>query len=462
MKYISKKLLFYLFIVSLIIRLSYSFYFQQFYFGEFVFKYKDTASYLNPILNFINHGIYMGDLYVEDSKYFRVPVYPAFLGLNYLIFGSKYFYYVVAFLQSIIDSFSTILVFLIIRKITSSFSMSLISGIIYATYPFIILWNPINYPEVIYIFLMWLTVYISTLKLNLKLAFLQGIIIGLALLTKQYMGLLLIIPFLSILLNNAIKNKIMLFSIVIIGFLLILSPWVIRNYMQSNRLIVLMGDTPGLRIYGKDFRAFEKFAQLFNKNITYIMYDVVNTGRVHLNKHKDFLNKHDKEIQEAMKKAHDCGPSFVQRRINYKDKPQYNGCEKEVIEMFNKLENRFWDEVPFWEAIDTRLDSVKKIFFKSDIINKNIKLSKADLVKKGLFLYRTVLIFLGLLGVFILLYKNISRNIVLSMIIVAISGYIYFAVIIIHVEIRYLLFSDLLISIFASIPIVTIHKTLKR
>ena len=463
------KSLWILFIMALTIRLLFSFYLQQFYFGDFVWKYGDGMSFLSPILNYIEHGVYMGDMFVEDSKYFRVPIYPGFLGLIYSIFGPENYDYAVAFIQSVMDSCSTVLVSLIIFKITQSFRMAILSGFIYATYPFIILWNPISYTEVVYMFILWILIYVSiSYPYSFKKGFFQGVLVGILLLTKQTLGLTLLIPIIVILLGSlqkkSIKKNILLLSMLFFGFVSILTPWVIRNYMQSGKIIVLKGDTFGLRIYGKDFQAFEKFAQLFNENITPILDDVIFGGKTKLEKHQEFVNKHNVQIKDAMKLAYECGPSFVQRRVSiYNGKAPYIGCEDEVIFAFDKLTNLFWQEVPMSEALETRIDAVNKIYSKSDILNKDLSFSKKDFIKILLFKYRVLLLILGLIGIFLLIYRNINRNFVISVLATAIATYGYFSLLIVHVEMRYLLMPDLLITIFASIPLVYIlDKILKK
>jgi len=456
-----------LFIIALTIRLLFSFYLQQFYFGDFVWKYGDGTSFLNPILNYMEHGIYMGDMFVEDSKYFRVPVYPGFLGLVYFVFGPENYDYAIAFIQSVLDSCSAVLVYLIIFKITQSFRMAIISGFIYATYPFIILWNPISYTEVVYMFILWVLIYVSTSQsCSLKKTFLQGALVGILVLTKQTLGLTLLIPMIIILLGSiqkkSIKQKIILLSVLFFGFVSVLTPWVIRNYIQSGKVIVLMGDTPGLRIYGKDFQSFEKFVQLFNENITPIMNDVVTHGKTKLEKHQKFVDKHQMQIQDAMQLAHECGPSFVQRRVTtYEGKAPYVGCEEEVILAFDQLTELFWQEVPMAEALETRIDAVNKIYSKSDIVNKNLSFSKTDFIKILLFKYRVLLLILGLIGIFLLIYKNTNRNFAIAVLITVMAAYGYFSLIIVHVEMRYLLMPDLLITIFASIPLVYILNKIK-
>lgn len=470
MKLITKYPVHSIFIIAIILRLSFSFYFQQFYFGEFVFKYRDTSGYLNPILNLINHGSYIGDFYLEDSKYFRVPVYPTFLGLIHLIFGGAYFDYAVAIIQSILDSSSAVLVYLIIFRVTSLYSMAFISGLIYATYPFVILWTPISYTDILQIFLIFILFYLVLLDKNSKkYAFFQGILIGLLILTKQYLGLLILVPmfiiFFSPFIKKEMKKKIILASMLIIGIFSILSPWVVRNYIESGRVIVLKGDSTGLRTRGLDFEAFEKFANLFNENITPMLNSIAYNETVTFDKHLEFVDKHKNEIDIVVKKAYQCGTSFMEIRMPTGYGLPHTGCNEEIIRDFEKLTYLFWREVPFVDAIETRMDAVKKIFMKSDIIYSKIEFSKVQLFKIALFKYRVMLVLLGMVGIMLILLnyvKNTNRTFVFAIAITAISFYIFFSLFIVHVEMRYILLPDILISMFASIPIVVLIDKIKN
>jgi len=458
-----------IFLVALTLRLLFSFYFQQFYFGEFVFKYRDTSGYLNPILNLINHGTYIGDFYLEDSKFFRVPVYPSFLGMVHILFGPIYFDYAIATIQSILDSFSAILVYLIILRITQSKQMAVVSGFIYATYPFVILWSPISYTEVLQTFFIFLLLYLVLLNhQEKKYTFIQGALVGILILTKQYLGLFLLIPLSVILFPPCIKNDMMKKIILIIVFSLglgtILTPWVIRNYVESGKVIVLKGESTGLRARGLDYEAFEKFANLFNENVTPMMNDIAYTGSVRFEKHLKFVNSHKDEIDDVIKKAHHCGRSFMEIRMPTGYGVPHAGCDKEVIEHFERLTEMFWDEVPFFEAIETRKDATKKIFMKSNILYKKIVFSKTQLLKTVLFKYRVLLVVLGMTGILLVLMnyvKSRERIFVLSVCLTAMAFYIFFALLIVHVEMRYILVPDLLISIFASIPIILFLERLR-
>ena len=53
------------------------------------------------------------------------------------------------------DSVSVLLVYLVILKVSNSKSSAIISSLFYSAYPFVILWAPIIYTEIVQIFLMW-------------------------------------------------------------------------------------------------------------------------------------------------------------------------------------------------------------------------------------------------------------------------------------------------------------------
>lgn len=457
------------FVSALLIRLAFSFYFQQFYFGCFVFKYFDSRSYFDPILNLINHGTYIGDWYLEDSKYFRVPVYPAFLGLVHLIFGSAYFDYAVAFLQSVIDAFSALLVYKILFIVSGSSRTALWSGLLYATYPFIVLWSPIRYTEILQTFLIFLLLYmVLTSTRSKKSLLLQGALAGVLVLTKQYLGLMILVPLFTMLFSEKRENvpgKLISGLMLLIGMGIVLSPWVSRNYVHSGEVIVLKGETTGLRDRGPDFEAFERFANLFNENITPMFYGIAFHGKTTFEKHAAFVDRHRSEIDAAVQKAHECGTSFMEIREKTTGGPPHTGCDQEVARGFEKLTRTFWREVPFIEALETRRDALKKIVLKSDISYKNIAFSNAQLFKTALFKYRVLLLALGLIGIVFLLGNGVAcgnRPFVLGVALTAMAFYAFFALVIVHVEMRYLLLPDLLISIFAPVAVAALAGKMKR
>lgn len=448
-----------IFITALAMRVLFSFYFQQFYFGDFVFKYGDTSTYLNPIINLINNGEYIHDYFLGDSRYFRVPVYPLFLGFLYLISPEYIFDYVVAGVQCILGSVSAVMVYCIVLNIGRMKVGALFSGLIYAAYPFAILWTPIMYTETLQLFLMLALIYlISNKKFNQLSMIAQGCLIALIILTKQYLGLLIIIPLYVILLAShfTLRQKMGWVLILMLGFTLTLSPWVIRNYISSGKVIVFFGESSGLRNALEDMVAFTQFANKFDENVTEAVVSAAHTGVAKFSRHPQFLAKHKENIEYATMLAYQCGGSFQEwRNHTLADQPPHQNCNHEVASEFKKLSKLFWQEVPFWEATETRRDSLLKIVSKSDLANKDFNFNKNYLMKYILFKYRVVLLLLGFSGMlYLLISKSIDRErrvLVGSLLITALTFYSFFCLVLVQAEMRYLLTPDVLISMFAGV-----------
>lgn len=459
-----------IFLIALILRLLFSFYFQQFYFGDFTFTYADTSSYLNPILNLINDGEYIGDKYLTDSRYFRPPVYPLFLGLFHLISPESTFDYVVASAQCLIGAGSSVLVYCCILNITRERLAAQFSGFIFASYPFVILWTPIMYTETIQLFFILFLIYLATSeKFTIFSVVMQGLLIGLVVLTKQYLGLIILIPLYIVLFTAKIngRQKIIHFFILIFSFTLVMSPWVIRNYIASGKIIVLFSKTAGLRFTLDDMISFTHFANKFDENITENVHLVAYTGEVLLSKHPEFVNKYKKDIDEATLLAYQCGGSFQEwRSKSSPEQPPYDNCNDAVVSKFNWLSEQFWKEVPFWEALESRRDSLWKILSKSDLVNKSLNLNKSSLAKYFLFKYRVFLMFLGFAGMVYLLVRQNKQHgqkvMVESLLFTALAFYLFFSLVMVQAEMRYLLTPDVMITIFAGVIPATLLSNLSR
>src|SRR5215213_2957132 len=71
--------------------------------GDSFFVNYDSFSYTDSIINFFEKGIYSFEPDFPDAAFGRLPGYPLFWGLHYLIFG-KHAYLAVAITQAVLDS----------------------------------------------------------------------------------------------------------------------------------------------------------------------------------------------------------------------------------------------------------------------------------------------------------------------------------------------------------------------
>jgi len=178
----------------------------------------------------------------------RPPLYPLFLAFIYLIFGHSYV--AVRLIQCIMGAFLCIIVFNI-AKLVFDKKIAFLSAVIIAFYQPYIYYSFYGGPgflltENLFIFLLGLLVLhlIRNLfvELNIKNSLIAGVLIGLLTLTKSIAVFLPIVLFGLVMLY---KNKYPFISIakrispLFIGFLLVLLPWTVRNFLVHRSFVPL-------------------------------------------------------------------------------------------------------------------------------------------------------------------------------------------------------------------------------
>jgi len=187
-----------------------------------------------------NFAYYLKDR-ITDPTARRVPLYPMMIAFIYLLIGRHF--KAVFLTQALIDTLTMYLIYLLAKKVFKDEKAGLISSILYLIYiPFLETCHVLM-SENLYAFFLYagLLLFITGLE-NHQLKFIcsAGIVFGLAHLTRPDIFYVMVL-FLILLLysfrkriNVGVKNAIF-FSAV---FLVIILPWIIRNYMTFNRIII--------------------------------------------------------------------------------------------------------------------------------------------------------------------------------------------------------------------------------
>jgi hypothetical protein len=186
----------------------------------------DTISWDSVAWNVIN-----GKGFTESDgttpTFFRPPVYPLFLGGVYKIFGHGYFTAKAA--NAVVDSVTVVLMMAITLKAFNNPFVSLITGLVLAFYPPLLVYNGIIGSEILYTFLLAASIYL----LMKDKYVLSGLVMGAATqcrtTTILYPAFLLLI-LLLIKKKDAAKLNPKKAAALIIPFALLLIPWSIRNY----------------------------------------------------------------------------------------------------------------------------------------------------------------------------------------------------------------------------------------
>ena len=435
-----------IFFTALFLRLAYCFYLQKFMWGSFKYVDGDTPTYLNSFMNLIHYGRYCFDLAIKDSCFYRLPTYPFFLGINYLLFG-KFAWVSVSVLQSIIDAVSCCLAFAITRSLNTDLIAQRIVALLFVFYPFTLVWTPIQYPEIIGVFLVLLAVYLIIDK-NMVLAVLGGgaaLVLGVW--SKQY--IIALLPFVVFLVAaRPDPKKIIAMSVAIyLSFAVLYSPWPVRNYVNHGEWAPLMGKTTGCRHYLSDFNSAAGFVALFYENPKDALDVIVADGMLTLPQSK-FVYAHRSEIDRAARLAFESGPSFkTWRHEAVEINEESIRSEKKVADAFVSLSAKAKSELGFMEYYRTGVEGFQKGFFKTTYTAKG----GSSLIQSLLFGYRGILVVLGILAIFIA--QGRVRWFVVGVLLYWFSTLLVLSFIHRHVEMRYLLMSDMLLIICSGLTI---------
>jgi hypothetical protein len=444
-----------IFSVALILRLTFSFYFQKYFWGEFRYVLPDTPTYLNSFLNLINNGRFCFDLTLQDSCLYRLPTYPFFLGINYLAF-EEIAWVSVSILQSIIDALSCCLAVAIARSLNFDTQAQRLIAVLFISYPFTIVWVPIQYPEVLGVFLLLLAVYLIIEKRNLRVAvFGASVILVLAVWTKQYiLAVLTAIPFL-VASRPKPKRTLLTTTAIFMAFSILYSPWIIRNYASYGELAPFSGKTLGIRGNLSDWDAAYWFLSIFYENNFDAMFTLIDSGKVVLPE-SNFANTHREQIDYVGRLSFNSSPSLKIRRyarlgqfteMNAIINEESTIDERKIADAFNELSAKAKAEMGFFEYYRTSFEAVGKGFFKINF-SEGWGVSKIQML---LFGYRGLLVIFGILAIFVA--RGRVRWFVAGVLVYWFSTLLVLSFLFRHVEMRYLLMSDALLLVCSGLTI---------
>jgi len=179
---------------------------------------------------------------LEGKPVAEAPGYPFFLAFVYFLFG--YNYQIVRIIQFLLLAGMGVIAYFITRKFLNfSRILAFLTSLTIIIWPYFVLYSILILTEILFIFFLLVSVYLflefSTTP-SFKNAFLTGFFFGLA---NLFRPVILLLPFWMVFFllifgkkwgENFSLSKIFLFLVI---FLLILTPWTIRNYFQFHKFI---------------------------------------------------------------------------------------------------------------------------------------------------------------------------------------------------------------------------------
>ncbi|MCM8822292.1 MAG: glycosyltransferase family 39 protein [Candidatus Omnitrophica bacterium] len=226
----SWKIVWSIFVLALILRIGFVFYLQE------RFYFDDEREYWKMVDNFMSGR---GLMVAETLKAYRPPLYPLFIAMLVKagagITGIR-------IVQSIISALCCVVIFFLSRKIFNE-KLAIMASLISSVYPFFIFYSGFLLTETLFIILVLLSVYAFVKLIEPEVSFYYGIFAGamsgIAGLCRPTMELffpfflLFVLCSKSELLRTRLKKVFFAFT----GFVLILTPWIIRNYIVIGKFV---------------------------------------------------------------------------------------------------------------------------------------------------------------------------------------------------------------------------------
>lgn len=187
----------------------------------------------------LSHGYGISVVPGEHSSR-RGPIYPIFLAVIYFVFGHNLL--LVRILQALISALTVILIFSIAQQVFNK-KIGEITAWLLALYPVLIVYCGLIITETLFTFCLAATILISLKAIEKKeweWYIYSGLSLGITTLCRPTTVLFPIAILLVTLIVYAQKQKAVIHSIVmIIAFLIALSPWTVRNYIFFKTVFIV-------------------------------------------------------------------------------------------------------------------------------------------------------------------------------------------------------------------------------
>lgn len=209
------------------------------FFNNAQYQGSDQADFAKLAQNIADHGVFSfadGSPFQPDN--FRTPLFPYLAALSYWLTGGLWLY---LFFNILISAGLGLIVYELSRQIFTSRRLALVSGLVFSLLPYGAYLSTMVMADNLFAFFFILTLLFTVkfLKapIDLKNLLWAGAFLALTTLTRpitQYFLVLIITGL--FLLKAPWKNKLLWAGLLILVFLMVSSPWLIRNYILFGQL----------------------------------------------------------------------------------------------------------------------------------------------------------------------------------------------------------------------------------
>jgi len=225
-----KKYLIFIFVLALILRLTYVLFFPQLKIESDALQY-DT----------IGWNLASGDGFSLEPGVpapVRAPVYPFFLSLIYLVFGHSYL--AVRLAQTIVSTLTCLVIYWLGKEIFDE-EMSRVTSLIIALYPVLISYTGFLLTETLFTFLLSITALflVRAVKNRLgKYYAISGMLLGITTLCRATTMLFPLFIFVGLWAVYKVKIRAIVHFLIFLSMMVVvIIPWTVRNYFRFHTFL---------------------------------------------------------------------------------------------------------------------------------------------------------------------------------------------------------------------------------
>ncbi len=461
-------------ILGILLRLFFVFVGGKIYYGqEDYFIQRDTSSWFQAFINLYEHGTFTISPNIDAGKFFRPPGYSFLFGIFYLISLENYAlaWKLLVGCQVIMDIASIYLISGIAKSAMANVTnenkipFSNLCALLYAVYPFVIIWTPVLYAETSSIFFLLLSIYFAFQKTTFRSAFLSGIFVGIATLIRLQcaFGILFIagVFFFS---GKSIQNRIR--HGFFFGFAILISYglWPARNYFLQNRILFSQDLNMGHH-WSPDYLSFVDFTHSIGTDHTEYYFQILRDEKVNWPK-VAFTEPVDSLLLDSVVNlCRTCSNGFAYWKWGERISPELNlpsnPCDTIIHHIFDELIQKQKSKNSFHYYVTIPLENLSKSFFKMSLYGN--KSMAVKLFSSLLFIIRSVLIFTGLFGIYFAFKNNfLQKKFLIFILFYFAAWYLFLSFNYRNMEMRYLVHTDILLLIPAAYVILTLLVNTNR
>lgn len=408
----------------------------------------DSLSFINSFLNLWRHGQYTLEPLIPDAAFGRLPGYPFFYGLHYLIFGEARAEVAVTVTQLLLDVAVIGLLYAVLQRGTARRGAARLVAWLYAAYPFAIAWVPIIGTETLNTFLtvLWLWLLLRQGRGRAHYLLL-GALLAVVFYVRVFMGALLPITLLVLWLRPRPSHmpRWRPLLLVVLGFGALYLWWPLRNYVSYQRLVLIKPVSAGYANQREDMQAYLDWLHTWTIDNTTWMEATVHYRPVRYPRELFSGPAEERRAYALTALAARCGSSFHLRRLDTQEMrfvqpDRFRNCNAQIAAGFDSLRHSYIRRHPGRYLLVVPTANLVKGLFKSQLIHPAASPYRQLLIRT-LFACRSGLLLLGLAGLWVGRRKPLFWPIAA-----------YFAFIYLYVsfgfrslEIRYLLQADVLL-----------------